>query len=416
MHDYKDAHGTEIPQHLNAESTSFMLGRKIDAHHDFSLYYDNYDADTMWSNSNKNLLLRNYGFVKMTSWRGVLNSEFGERWQNRFTLLDSDFSNLYNDITTKSIGDQLTWTDDANTVTGGFEWRQDRVHHMNGVKLTNMSYFIQDAWQFAPNWTLTPGLRLDHHSAFGSHTSPHISLAYEFNDCTNAYLSYNEYFVAPSATHLYSTTYGNPAMKPETGHAWEAGVNHQFSDTFAGHLSYFVRESTDKIGYDMLTNKYANFDTEDAHGLNLDLRKQFTKELSGRFGYTYTHVDSTPQRAANVDGYVPKHAVVFGLDYDRTAWDLHLDVRGNIDRKGPQTSDVAALPDNSFFPKTTYWITDISANYHATKNLTIFGRVNNLFDVFYAEQSNARSNWWGQPNECWTVPGRNYQLGVELKF
>lgn len=87
MHDYKDAHGTEIPQHLNAESTSFMLGRKIDAHHDFSLYYDNYDADTMWSNSNKNLLLRNYGFVKMTSWRGVLNSEFGERWQNRFTLL-----------------------------------------------------------------------------------------------------------------------------------------------------------------------------------------------------------------------------------------------------------------------------------------------------------------------------------------
>ncbi|ETJ34641.1 TonB-dependent receptor, partial [human gut metagenome] len=43
-------------------------------------------------------------------------------------------------------------------------------------------YFIQDEWKFAPKWTVTPGIRVDHHSSFGTHTSPSISLGYDVNE------------------------------------------------------------------------------------------------------------------------------------------------------------------------------------------------------------------------------------------
>ncbi len=80
------------------------------------------------------------------------------------------------DVKTRGIGDQVTYKAKDHTVVGGFDWRQDKVVNMGGVKLTNASYFIQDEWKFAPKWTVTPGIRVDHHSSFGTHTSPSISL------------------------------------------------------------------------------------------------------------------------------------------------------------------------------------------------------------------------------------------------
>ena len=83
------------------------------------------------------------------------------------------------------------------------------------------------------------------------------------------------------------------------------------------------------------TGQYRNFDTEKARGINADVRKQLTNHLSARLGYTYTHIDATPTRKANRDGYVPKHAVNAGLDYNDAKWDAHLDIRGIINRPGP---------------------------------------------------------------------------------
>lgn len=418
--DYKDAEGLTIPQHQNASSYAFNLGYALDENNDVTFYFDKYKADQMYSDSNKKLNLRKFGQVNKDTWRGVWTNKINGNLDNRFTLLYNHYKSNANgyklDIASKGWADQFTWTGDTQTIVAGFDWHQDKVKSLDNVKLTNMSYYLQDEWKIAPQWTLTPGIRLDHHSAFGNHTSPHVSLAYEINPNTNTYISYNSYFVAPSATHLYSPKYGDPSLKPETGHSLEVGMSHQFSATMAGQISWFTRSSDDKLGYLRSTGHYANIDKEKANGLNLDIRKQFTKELTGHFGYTYTHVDPTPQRATNVDGYIPKHAVVFGLSYTKPTWDAQLDVRGNIDRKGPQTADVAAIPNNKFFPKDTYWVADLSANYHATPDLTIFGRVNNLFNTFYAEHSNARQNWWGQANEWWTAPGRNYQLGIEYKF
>ena len=306
----------------------------------------------------------------------------------------------------------------AITLIGGFDWRQDKVNtigdsweKITGKKLTNTSYYVQDAWNFAPKWTLTPGIRVDHHSEFGSHTSPHISLGYDVNEKTNVYVSYNEYFLAPPPYQLFSETYGNRNLKPETGHEVDFGVHHQFSNSLLGNLNFFTRHSTDKIDYNMSTSKYANFSNEKARGFSFDLRKQITGNLSARAAYTYTHIDATSGRSANANGYVPKHAINLGLDYNDAKWDAHLDVRAVIDRPGRATT----ADRGDFFPKSTYWITNVSANYRITDDITVFGRINNIFDVYYAEMSNV-AGWGGTAGDWWAMPGRNYQLGMEFTF
>lgn len=76
----------------------------------------------------------------------------------------------------------------------------------------------------------------------------------------------------------------------------------------------FWRNSKDRIGY--VAPKYTNVGDEKARGWDMQLRKQFNKNISTFVGYTHTIVDATAQRAANVDGYVPKGAWNIGVDYD----------------------------------------------------------------------------------------------------
>ncbi len=52
-----------------------------------------------------------------------------------------------------------------------------------------------------------------------------------------------------------------------------------------------------------------------------------------------------------------------------------------------------------------------TANYRVRENVTIFGRINNIFDTYYAEQSSVR---WGNPGDWWPGQGRNFRLGVEV--
>ena len=44
-------------------------------------------------------------------------------------------------------------------------------------------------------------------------------------------------------------------------------------------------------------------------------------------------------------------------------------------------------------------------------------KVNNIFDKFYAEHSNARYNWSSDPDgQWWRAPGRSFLVGMEYAF
>ncbi len=417
---YADGAGHDIGQYYKGATGSIMVGANINEDNQIRVYHDQYRSNSRYSGALGTDDPMEPNKLNWDSTRLLWTSHFKGAWDNRLTAqqnrlyqrlgnYDSHYgeSTSITDVTTRSLADQLTFTDDYNTVVGGFEWRQDETNSMNHIKLTNMSYYMQDEWKFAPKWTLTPGIRYDHNSAFGNHTSPHVALSYEINPHTTTYVSYNSFFVAPTPYQLYAAHYGNVNLKPETGYTWEWGLHHEFSDTFTGNISYFNRHTTQKIGFDYNTWVYTNIGKEAAQGVSVDLKKKFTDELSGHLDYTYTMVQKNDTQAANVNGIIPKHSILLGLDYAKDKWDAHLNVRAVIDRPGPTTTKGKA------FPKSTYYITDVAVNYAATPNITVFGRVNNLFNVYYAEQSNVL---YGAPEQWWSAPGRSFEVGTTFKF
>ncbi|QDR79734.1 TonB-dependent receptor plug domain-containing protein [Sporomusa termitida] len=417
--DFKDGRGLTVPAALNADMTGVKITKDFGEKSDLTFTYDAYKADykfqSLWDSRFKTGTTDNY------NGRVIYNTRLDENTTNQFAVGINMYDDLYQldsgafyatKVKTMRISDQFTKNlADTHLVTTGFEFAEDKVISFNGIKLTNRALYLQDEWKITGQWKLTGGLRYDNNSGFGSHTTPSINLGYKFSDKTNMYLGRSEYFIPPSPTHLYNTSYGNPNIKPETGHTSEVGINHRLDDTLVASAHIFKRDSKNRIGY--VYPRYTNVGDEKADGWDIQLRKQFSSAVSAFVGYTHTNVEATQQRAANVDGYIPKGAWNVGTDYSAGKLDVSLVGKGIIDRPGPQTADAV----DDFFPANTYWVWDIGVNYQAGKAVKAFVKINNIFDKFYAEHSNARYYWSSTPaGQWWSAPGRNIRVGMEYTF
>lgn len=414
--DFKDGDGVTTPSSSKSTSTNFKITKKLSDKHELTATYDSYKADykytALWEPALKK------GKVDNSNYKFILNSNFDDNTSNILSFInldnDTNFNNYKTKVNTKRITDQISTKIGNQLLTAGFEFSHDKVLSFEGKKLINRAYFLQDQYDITDQLKLTAGVRRDDNSGFGKHTTPSANLGYTFNkDRTNVYVSYSEYFIPPSPTNLWSAKYGNPNIKPESGNTKEIGINHKFDDSLVISAHAFKRYSEDRIGYLSSLGKYTNVGDERAHGWDVQLKKQFTPQLSSYVAYTHTTVDATAQRAKNVDGYVPRGAWDIGIDYDNKDFNASLIGKGIIDRMGPETADAV----DNFFPATTYFIWDANVNYKVNKNAKVYLKVNNIFDKFYAEHSNARYNWSGTPDgEWWRAPGRAFLLGMEYSF
>ena len=128
----------------------------------------------------------------------------------------------------------------------------------DGIHINNTAFYLQDKIDLTEKWNVTPGIRFDHNSEFGSHTSPSLTLGYKQSENTNYYFSYKQFFVAPNLYQLYSADYGNPNLDPEEGYTFEWGVNHKFGDSLSSSFSIFRQHAKNQIAWVMTDpNTYA---------------------------------------------------------------------------------------------------------------------------------------------------------------
>ena len=425
--DFKDGHGNEVPSGLDADSVNIHLGKDLskasylvlnlrsykDGDRYQALYekqqglrqnrgrYDHFDADLIWNgkidDTPKNQMV-------LSRSRYNYNIFYHDRWTPLGSSYEMDvYSWKFSDQYDKQLGDHLLTTGVDFTYDDTSIWNGGRVS-IDGRALVNRSVYLQDQWNITPALKLIGGIRYDSNSAFGSHTSPSVSLGYDITPRTHVYVAYTEYFLPPTPKKLYEPIYGNPNLKPESGNTREIGIAHDFGKGMNVAAHYYWRHSEDRIGYHPVTYVNINVGDEDAHGWDLQLAKRFDSHVSARLGYTNTHVDKTEQLGVNVDGSLPVHQWNIGVDYKNRRFDASLMARAMIDRPGP----VAGA-----FPETSYWVCDLAMNYKIMETTKIYLKVNNLFDKFYAEYSNVK---WGAPGQWWTAPGRSFVVGVEHSF
>ena len=408
--DAEDGRGNTIPQSLNADALGFKVSKSFGQGSDLTLSYNSYKSDWMYYDA-----AYGGGITRGTSedydWNIVFNHEFDPSAHNTFTFKNSHFDYVAptweRDIQTMNITDQFTKKiNDRHTVIAGFDYTRDKVLSSDGIVLNNRAAYIQSEWDMTNKWKLTSGLRYDNNSAAGSSTTPRFNLGFKADDKTNYYISYSEFFVTPTTYQLFNSVYGNRDLKPEDGHTTEIGVDHRFSDSFTASANVFRRKTDNAIGFNYSTWKYYNLNDEDTAGWDVQLNKRFSDKFTVSAGYTYTNMKEQNGTLVNANGYIPKHAINVGVDYTVDKFDIGLQGRAAIDRKGKTTV-------SDYFPCDSYWIWDIGVNYKVNKDTKAFVKVNNIFDKFYAEQSAASSS---TPGNWYAMPGRSVILGMEYLF
>ena len=429
--DAKDGHGDKIIQDLDAKTVGFFLKNEFSEGTDLSIGYNKYKSDFKYEDKFYGGGITD-GNTDTDEWTVISNQKFNDKVANRFALKYLKFNNKYSDLSPATtqyksrsweIDDQLTAKlSDSNTLVVGLNYMHDKFDFASedmwwgrsdiNETIIKKAIFLQDEWKFAKKWDLNTGLRYDNHSIAGSAFTPRFNVGYEADKNNNMYLSYNRFFVAPTAYQYFSTYYGvgNRDLKPEKGYTWEIGWNHKFDDTASLATHLFYRKSHDAVGYDNATWKYGNIEKEKAKGFDIQFKKAFEKGFSMSLGYTYTNTKQTTDGNVNhnVSGFVPKHAINLGLSYNSKKFDVDLMARACLDRN-------STIP--GFFPSKNYVVTDLAVNYKPIKELKAYIKVNNLFDKFYTECSAVESyDPVGTAGRWYTMPGRSIVAGIEYSF
>lgn len=274
---------------------------------------DDYMVRTFYSKLDK------FRFLPYTA----LAKEYGET--NKYSIWGIEAKNSH-----KVNGD--------HTLTYGTEYDRYDVDGVNfgkdgdnGKNLNTYAAYIQDEWLLGDKWEIIPAVRYDHHSEFGSKTTPHIGVTYLANDHNRFKANWGEGYKAPSVSELYMDythmgvlTLGNPNLRPEESKNWDLSYEGEWGKTF-GKITYFNNDidnmiSTRTVGGRHGYNEYYNIDgTTKTHGVELTLGRKLSRDLDVKVTSNWTSasnkVASAESSAHGVDG-IADNITTLQLAYD----------------------------------------------------------------------------------------------------
>jgi vitamin B12 transporter len=320
--------------------------------------------------------------------RAGLTSQFSKDWESRLTLsrmtdfIDQNQANYLSQYdyahTTRYTVD---WQNDvrlsfANRLTAGITLEQENTDALSygssfDVTLNNQAFYIQDQYSQGAH-TATGALRLTRHDTFGDNLTWNLGYGYQLNDSTRLRASAGTAFRAPSGTDLYGSG-GNPDLAPELSRSVEVGIRHQLDEHSEIDAAAYRTDIDDLIVYSgsYPTGRNENVDKARITGIELNYNYnrepwQFSAGGEWKRPWDETH-DVILSRRARI-------AAKASLRYSQPRWDAGVDLQFQGER------------DDSFYNNTIldeYVLVNATARWHASRNLTIEGRIENLFDTDY---------------------------------
>lgn len=179
----------------------------------------------------------------------------------------------------------------------------------------------QDEWSFAPDWSITAGVRHDAYSDFGGTTNPRLALVWQSSFTLTSKLLYGRAFRAPAFAELYNinnpVALGNATLKPETIDTVELAFDYRPMDSFRSGLNFFRYEMSDIIRFvsdpaPATSKTAANQGMQNGYGLEWEMRWNVARDVDVKANYAWQHsTDETGARVANV----PRHQLYAQVDW-----------------------------------------------------------------------------------------------------
>jgi vitamin B12 transporter len=274
------------------------------------------------------------------------------------------------------------------------------------AKRSIRSVYVQDQIGFGPDEQgrnrvqLTPGIRMDDYSDFGSATTYTLAGNYDHHETGTAFHgSYGTGFKAPSLYQLFDSFGGNPNLVPEESRGWDAGIRQAFGPDLQVGVTHFQTDLENMIDYDTNTFAYVQRGSVTIRGYEVDATWRPTQRVHVRPHYTFTSAHDV-----NGDQLVrrPRHKAGVEVTAQLIEDVLRAQLSGNYTGK---RNDVVP---GSFPAATTrnkaYLTVDFSLAVKTSPHAEWLFGVTNLTNKEYEDVLG------------FTSPGRAYYVGLDLRF
>ncbi|MBI1180470.1 MAG: TonB-dependent receptor [Alphaproteobacteria bacterium] len=251
---------------------------------------------------------------------------------------------------------------------------------------------------FAKQVFLSAGVRYDDNRLFKNATTYRLAAAWRIPGAgTRLHASHGTAITNPGFFELfgYYPAYflGNPNLKPERSHSYDAGIEQAFWDGgLTVDVTYFNADLRDEIvtlfdSATFLTTVDNLSGKSHRKGLELTLSADLGDGLTLGGSYTYT-------RARQPDGQPevrrPNHTGNLNLNYAFAAGRGNLNLDVSYNGKQLDNEFVDATPQ-TVVTLGDYVLVTLAASYKITDRVEIYGRIENMLDQKYEEVFSYRS-------------------------
>ncbi|MDT8316394.1 MAG: TonB-dependent receptor [bacterium] len=291
------------------------------------------------------------------------------------------------DTTVKNINWQhnLYLAEETNTLTFGVEYEEQEGE--NGGEgnfkkyIHNKAFYLQDqASIFNERLNVSLGVRVDDHNIFGEETTSRITALYNLNSIGTKFKgSWGSAFKAPSLNDLYynaSWGIGNPELKPEKSTGYDIGFEQEISDLILISANYFENDFKNLIQWDWSIYPMTPENISKAETKGYEFGFNFKPVSSFYIDASCTLLDTEDKSTGNelARRANNKGAITVGWTPEKAGFNLTVNKIGKRWDNGGNTNKLRS-----------YTKVDFAASFDITKNLTLFGRGENLLNEDYEE-------------------------------
>jgi vitamin B12 transporter len=306
------------------------------------------------------------------------NTDIGERlkydWRGVWTFLP-------NQALVMGVEDEhFTFSQVNPSAVPGLPFPTTFAENRNEAAYVELQTNFSDRFFFAANG------RIDDNKAFGEHDTFRLAPAFivPWTE-TKLKASYGTGFKAPSLGQLYLNFpafnfFSNPNLKPETSSGWDVGFEQPLlNKALLFGVTYYHNDFKDLISSFTTTvlSTWTNIGVATTEGTESFLQWNVSPWLSFRADVTTTRAIDDTTGLQLLERPKDKESFTMTLKpIDK--WQLS----GTVIHVGPWV-DLNRVGTETNVPANPYTVVNLASNYAYNDQLTIFGRIDNLFNEHY---------------------------------
>jgi len=213
-------------------------------------------------------------------------------------------------------------------------------------------------------------LRHDRVGGSGSDTTGYLGYGYAVTSAWKLIASTSTAFLAPSLYQIYDPKYGNSGLKAERAQSGEFGAQYAAGSTLVRAV-LFESRTHDQIDSDPMTWQFVNISKARNRGMELSASSRIA-DMDVRASLTLQNpVDDT---TGEVLSRRAKTLASMALSKSFGAWRVGGDVQ-YVGRRDNNAYDTIEL--------SSYVLANMNVRYQLRKDVSLYGRIENLFDREY---------------------------------